>query len=494
VPFLVRRAVCRVFGLDQDEVRVHTARVGGGFGGKQEMLAEDLVTLAVLRTGRPVSYEFSRRDEFVSATCRHPMRVRVRAGARSDGTLAALAVDVLADAGAYGNHSPSVLHHGVSESLAVYRCPHKRVDGKVVYTNHVPSGAFRGYGLGQVVFAVESAIDELACRLGMDPIAFRRRNIVHPGDELVGAAAEPDLAFGSYGLDQCLDLVERVVGAWPDDDPAELGPGRWRVGTGVAQSMIATVPPDGHHSHAAVHALPDGSYRLDVGTVEFGNGSTTALRQLAAAELGVAVERIALRHADTDLVPHDTGAFASTGVTVAGRAVVAACRALRNGGAETASGTCDGSQRSVAFNVHAVRVAVDLDTGRVRVLRSAHAADAGRVINPRQCRGQIEGGVAQALGAALFEQLLVDDTPAGQGRVVTDTLRHYHIPQFADAAPIEVLFADTCDAFGPHGAKSMSESPYNPVAPALANAVRAATGARLYELPMTPDKVWRAII
>ena len=162
VPFLVRDELARILDLPRDRVRVLTARVGGGFGGKQELLTEDLVGLAVLRTGRPVQWEYTRTDELTTAPCRHPFRVSVRAGASADGVLTALAVDVLTDAGAYGNHSPGVMFHGCHESMALYRCPNKRVDARSVYTNNLPSGAFRGYGLGQVQFAIESALDELA--------------------------------------------------------------------------------------------------------------------------------------------------------------------------------------------------------------------------------------------------------------------------------------------------------------------------------------------
>ena len=187
VPFLVRDELCRLFALDRDAVRVFAPRVGGGFGAKQELLTEDLVTLAVLRTKRPVRYEFSRTDQFTSAPCRHPMDVDVSVAAAADGTLTALSVDVLSDAGAYGNHSPGVMFHGCGESVSIYRCANKRVDARAVYTNNVPSGAFRGYGLGQVMFGIESAMDELARKIGLDPLEFRRRNVVVPGDDFVDA-------------------------------------------------------------------------------------------------------------------------------------------------------------------------------------------------------------------------------------------------------------------------------------------------------------------
>ncbi|QTE28224.1 molybdopterin-dependent oxidoreductase [Pengzhenrongella sicca] len=523
VPYLVRDELCHIFGLEPAGVRVFTARVGGGFGGKQELLTEDLVTLAVLRTGRPVQYEFTREDEFTIAPTRHPMRISVTLGATRDGLLTAIAVDELADTGAYGNHGIGVMFHSVSESLSVYRCANKRVDAESVYTNNLPSGAFRGYGLGQVIFAVESALDELARELRLDPFELRRRNVVVPGDALVvtDAAEQGDLGFGSYGLDQCLDLAQAAL-ARGNGVPAPAGP-RWSVGTGMAIAMIASLPPRGHFAETSVELLANGDYEVCVGTAEFGNGTTTVHAQLAATALATTIGRIRIRQSDTDAARYDTGAWGSAGVVVAGKALLAAATTLAGllaeraeavtgraggrleaGGVRVgadlvdpaalladgplrAEGTHDGTPRSVAFNVHAFRVAVDAGTGEVRILQSVQAADAGTVLNPEQLRGQIEGGTAQAIGSALYEDLRVD----GAGRVTTSAFRDYHVPQLADVPDTEVYFASTHDALGPLGAKSMSEAPYNPVAPALANAIRDALGVRPYALPMSRPHLWR---
>ncbi|SNT45745.1 molybdopterin-dependent oxidoreductase [Rhodococcoides kyotonense] len=525
VPFLVRDEICEIFDLDRDKVRVFTARVGGGFGGKQELLTEDVVTLAVLRTGSPVQFEFSRTDEFTVAPCRHPFQVDVTAAATADGTLTALAIDVVTDAGAYGNHSPGVMFHGCGESVAVYRCANKRVDAKSVYTNNIPSGAFRGYGLGQVIFAIESALDDLARELHIDPFEFRRRNVVVPGDPLVAAHVEgDDLVYGSYGLDQCLDLAEHALKRGNDTEAPE----GWKVGEGMAVAMIATIPPRGHHSTASIALLAEGRYEIRVGTAEFGNGTTTVHTQIAATALGTSPARIDIRQSDTDWATYDTGAFGSAGTVVAGKALHAAATHMADrvldiaasvsgctrqmctlgpegvqcgerfvslteildaaGGTLIADGNSGGVPRSLAFNVHAFRVAVEEDTGTVRILQSIHAADAGTVMNPQQCRGQVEGGVAQGIGSAMYEEMKTD----GAGTVVTDSIRSYHVPQFADIPRTEVYFADTYDRLGPFGAKSMSESPYNPVAPALANAIKDAVGSRLYELPLSSDRVWRS--
>jgi CO/xanthine dehydrogenase Mo-binding subunit len=410
---------------------------------------------------------------------------------------------VVAETGAYGNHGPSVMYHGVHESLAVYRCPNKRTDAWSVYTNTVPAGAFRGYGLGQVTFAVESVLDELARTLGLDPVVLRERNIVRPGEPLTAPGDHADdLTIGSYGLDQCLARLREAAAS------ASEAPDGWQVGDGLAIAMIAAGPPGGHYADATATLCADGCFEIGVGTAEFGNGSTTVHAQIAAGTLGTTPDRILIRQSDTDVVAHDTGAFGSTGVVVAGRAVLDAAVALRRqiaerggdlgdpdslrsvarraGGRLTCEGHFDGTPRSVAFNAQWFRIAVDPRTGEIRILRSVHAADAGTVLNPLQCRGQVEGGVAQALGATLCEHVDID----AEGHVTTTGFRQYHLPTFADVPRTEVHFADTHDAIGPLGAKSMSESPFNPVAPALANALRDATGVRFTDLPFTRDRIW----
>ena len=536
-PFLTKRALCRVFSLSPDRVRVIAGRLGGGFGGKQEMLTEDIVALAALKLRRPVQLEYTREEEFTAATTRHPFVIRIRAGARSDGTLTALQLSVLTNTGAYGNHAPGVMFHGCGESLGVYNCANKKVDAQAMYTNTLPAGAFRGYGLSQMIFAVESAIDEVAIGIGMDPMEFRRRNVVRDGDPMLSTSSVPeeDVQFGSYGLDQCMQLAEDALARGRDRDRAagrdDLGPD-WLIGEGSAVSMIDTGPPRGHFAQSKLRLLADGRYCLDVGTAEFGNGTTTVHAQLVASALATGADRVEVRQSDTDLTEHDTGAFGSTGTFVAGQASLAAARdlseqiialasrlsgapsaecTLRSDGVDcagtllqlqrlflaakeagaplAAEGRTTGTPRSVAFSVHAFRVAVNSGTGELRILQSIQAADAGVVVNPMQCRGQVEGGTAQALGAALYEEVRIN----ADGVVESNLLRRYHVPTFADVPRTEVYFADTKDSLGPLGAKSMSEGPFNPVAPALANAICNATGVRFAQLPMSRDRIYLAI-
>jgi CO/xanthine dehydrogenase Mo-binding subunit/aerobic-type carbon monoxide dehydrogenase small subunit (CoxS/CutS family) len=501
VPFLTRDEVCRVFGLDQDRVRVIAKRVGGGFGGKQEMLAEDVVALAVLRTGRPVQLEFTREEQFTASTTRHPMEITVKVGAARDGTLTGFTLDVTADTGAYGNHGPGVMYHAVEEAVTAYRCPNKRVRARAVYTNTVPAGAFRGYGLSQTVFAVESAVDELARLLGFNPAEFRRRNLLREGDAPDNASGEPaDVSTASLGAGECLDLVEKAL-ASGRGDALEL-PDGWLAGTGIAVALLDTIPPGGHPGRAKVAERPGGGYCAFVGTAEFGNGTATVHQQLVADALGCPPSDVLVMPSDTDRTGHDTGAYGSTGIVVAGTATVRAARALADAiAARTASGSpdgklleaegfCDGRSRSVSAAAQGFRVMVCPGTGEVRILQSVQAVDAGTVLNPVQLRGQVEGGVAQALGAALFEEVRV----SAAGVVTTRALREYHVPVLADVPRTEVLFtSSTRDPYGPHGAKPMSEAPFNPVAPALANALRDATGVRFTSLPLRRDFIYSVL-
>ena len=531
VPFLTRRILADLFDLPAEKVRVSCERVGGGFGGKQEMFVEDILALAALKTGRPVKLELTREEQFIATSTRHPMQVTIKAGADKNGKLTALQLDVLSNTGAYGNHAAPVLFHAVSECISVYNCPNKKIDAVAAYTNTVPAGAFRGYGLPQTQFAVESAIDELARQLGISPFEMRRRNIVRPGDPMLSPPGSEyhDVEYGSYGLDQCLDLVERAMAA--DVAKPQLSDD-WLVGDGIALTMIDTVPPAGHIADCYISLRDDGGFELTVGTAEFGNGTSTVHRQIAATALATTVDRISLKQSDTANGGHDTGAYGSTGTFVAGLATKLAAEHLAveikafaahamdcdvatsaldrdhlvsgntrlpfariaetaraKGMRLSAHGNSGGTPRSVAFNVQGFRVAVNKGSGELKILKSVQAADAGRVANPMQCRGQVEGGVAQSLGATLYEELVIDEG----GSVVNPRFRDYHLPSFADVPHTDVYFADTYDTIGPMGAKSMSESPYNPVAPAMGNAIANATGIRFTSTPFKPDRLFPAL-
>ena len=526
-PFIAKQKLCHIFALRARDLHVFTERVGGGFGGKQEMISEDLCVLATLKTGRPVKWEFTREEQFIGATTRHQMTTRVKLGAKRDGTLTAIDVHVVSNTGAYGGHASETLACSLGGPLAAYRCANKKAVGYAVYTNMVPGGGFRGYGGSQTTFAIESAIDELARLLGMDPFEIRRKNMVRPGDWIESVWKDPtDTGFGSYGLDQCIDLVEKAMASGGGNSKPTGDD--WVEGSGIAMAMVDSGPPTEHRSGAQMALLADGSYHLAVGSTEMGNGSVTSHRQIAASILGARADSIAIINADTDLTPYDTGTFASTGTVVAGQAVALTATALRDNILDFASrhtgvaaaacrldaGTvvCDKKQiglpdlhiagteaghrfeakrkaylspRSVAFAVQGIRLAVHRMTGEIRILHSVHAADIGRLINPMQCRGQIEGAIGMALGWALTENMVYDG-----GTMVNPTLRNYRIPAFADVPRSDVFFADTYDAIGPLGAKAQGEGSINPVAPAIANALADATGVRFAHLPFTPDRIF----
>ncbi|MGP3689420.1 molybdopterin-dependent oxidoreductase [Streptomyces sp. IBSNAI002] len=525
-PSIAKVKLAYLFALRPDQLRVFCMRVGGGFGGKQEVISEDLVALAALDTGRPVCFEYTREEEFTTASPRHPMKLTVRLGAKSDGTLTAFQVRNVSNTGAYGNHGGETLYAG-GAAVMIYRCPNKKYDAYSFYTNTVPSGALRGYGMTQPAFAVECAMDELALALHMDPLELRRRNIVRPGDPLVAMHDGPDdVVFTEDGLAKCIDLVAGALSR-TSGQPSP-GPG-WLVGTGVASSLHETAPPTDHVSEAWLTLGDDLVYELAVGTVEFGEGTSTAHVQIAAGQLGTTPSRIRLVQSDTDRTGFDTGAFASAGLFVAGQAVLKAANAVRDRILEfaaahtgvhlvmcsmddehvvcgdervalaelvalarsrgirfTAARKAYGSPRSVTSNTQGFRIAVHRVTGEIRVLYSVHAADAGVVINPEQVRGQVEGGVAQGIGFALTENYQV----GADGVMANPNLRNYRIPSYADVPRTDLLLVGSSDSVGPMRAKGMAECCINPVAPALANALRDATGVRYRELPLTPERIY----
>jgi putative selenate reductase molybdopterin-binding subunit len=374
---------------------------------------------------------------------------------------------------------------------------------------------------------VECAIHELAVKLGMDPMELRRRNVVRPGDALLALDDHPDdVAFTEDGITQCIDLVDEALRL--DDTGRDLGDD-WLVGSGAATSLHETAPPTDHISDAWATLRDDCTYEIAVGTVEFGEGTSTVHVQIAATNLGTTPSRIRLVQSDTDRTGFDTGAFASAGMFVAGNAVNSASTALRkrilefaaiHAGVDVADCAMDddgvvcggtrvslaelveagrargirftesrkayGSPRSVTSNTHGFRIAVHRVTGEIRILYSVHATDAGVIINPAQVRGQVDGGVAMGIGFALTENFRVDHN----GVMVNPNLRNYRVPTYADVPRTELLFVRSSDSVGPMKSKGMAECCINPVAPALANALEDATGVRFRALPLTPERIY----
>jgi len=526
-PHLIRIKLAYLFNMFPQQIHVFTERVGGGFGAKQELLTEDLCMLAVLKTGRPVKWEFTRNEEFTATVSRHPMKITIKLGAKKDGTLTAMQIRNISNTGAYGNHAGEVLASSLGSSMATYRCENKKGIGYAVYTNTVPSGAFRGYGATQPAFAIESAIDELGRQLRIDPFTMRRKNMLQPHDPVHSIWPSPhDDVIGSYGFDHCLDFIDKALASGrgdkkPDDD-------NWLEGKGIAVHAQDCAPPTEHRSEAHLSLLPEGTYHLAVGSAEFGNGIANAQRQVAASVLNTRAFSISMDFADTDRTPYDTGTFGSTGTSVATQAVNNAAEALRESLLDVAAALTSvpaaqckleadrvqcgnrsltlkelsanaplrdklqvsrkayNSPRSTAFLAHGFRIAVHRVTGEIRILQSVQACDAGTILNPMQTRGQLEGGIAQGIGTTLFERMVLDE----HGAVVNPTFRNYRIPAFADIPRSEIFFAKTHDAYGPLGAKSIAEAPIIPVSAALGNALADATGIRFTSLPLSADRIF----
>ncbi|RUR77439.1 molybdopterin-dependent oxidoreductase [Chlorogloeopsis fritschii PCC 9212] len=507
VPFHCQRLLCQIFNLPPDKIRVYKAQLGGGFGNKQEILSEDLCAFATLYTGKPVQWEFTRYEEFTATNSRHAMTIKIKSGVKADGTFVAQEIEVIANTGAYGNHGQTVVFLSGYIPLGLYRCSNKRFKGLAIYTNTMPAGAFRGYGATQGTFAIESHIDEIAKQLNIDPIEIRVKNIICPGDFINFGRTSTDHfnLIGSYAVRECIEKVTQTLGYIPGTPPVVEG-SRYR-GVGFAVSMQGSGLCKIHVASARLSLLPDGKYELRTGSVDVGTGSDTTLRQIAAEVLGVSITDINIISGDTKETPFDAGSYASATLYISGQAVKLAAEKLleklRNklprhqGRKDTINEeellsvevSYAADEATLTFAVQGVEVEVDIDTGKIQVLRCVQAIDIGKAINPRICHGQATGGIAMGIGYALTEELLFDQ----QGRIINPNLRNYRIPTAADLPPIEVFLVEQADPYGPFGAKGVGEITTNCTAPAIANAIAHATGIRLRQLPMTPERVWRQL-
>ena len=450
-PFIVQQKLCHLFGLYPRNVHVFTERVGGGFGGKQEMISEDLCVLATLKTGRPVKWEFTREEQFIGATTRHQMTTRVKLGAKRDGTLTAIEVHVVSNTGAYGGHAGETLAAALGSPLTAYRCANKKADGYAVYTNMVPGGGFRGYGASQTTFAIECAIDDLA--------RLHRHGSVRDPPQEHGAPERLD----RIGLEGPVRCGVRQLRSRPVPRPGRAGAGGrtaappkpagadWAEGTGIALAMLDCGPPTEHRVRRRDELLPDGRYHLAVGSTEMGNGSVTSHRQIAASLLGARADQIDIINADTDLhaLRHrhlrqhrHRGGGQGRGAHRRGaarqhprlrRAATPAPSRRTGGWRRQRRSAATSALRSPICMRRAPRPAIAsrpsarpicrrarspstsracgsrsiASTGEIRILHSVHAADIGRLINPMQCRGQIDGAIAMGFGWALTENMVL---------------------------------------------------------------------------------------
>jgi len=539
VPYHVRRIIAPVIGLSPRRIRVVKPRIGGGFGGKQEVLIEDICALLTIATDRPVKLELTRAEEFRSSRSRHPQIIRMKTGVKRDGTMVANSMTLLANTGAYGTHSLTVQSNTGSKTLPIYPCPNIHFEANVVYTNLPPPGAFRGYGVPQGFFALESHMDEIARQLGMDALELRRKNWIKEGDEnpLAQALGEGKEGYAqviqSCGLPQCLQIVEEKL-AWKEKR-GKGGNGRFRRGVGVSLAMHGTAIPGLDMGGASIKLNDDGSFNVLVGATDIGTGSDTVIAQIAAEVLGVRVEDIIMHSSDTDFTPFDTGAYASSTTYISGGATKKAAEQIRaqmlavaghmlkadpetltikdrivtapNGRTVTVSQVAlhslhvEEQQQIMAtaswmsyespppFAAQGAEVEVDTETGVVRVLKAVSAVDAGRVINPITAEGQIEGGATQALGYGVCEEMVYDQN----GALLTTNFSDYRIYSAPDMPEMQTYIVETSDPFGPFGAKAIAEIPIDGMAPAVANAVADALGMRIRQIPLTPERVLRAI-
>jgi putative selenate reductase molybdopterin-binding subunit len=551
VPYHVRRMVAPLLGLPVRRIRVIKPRIGGGFGGKQEMLIEDIVGYLVLATRRPIRLELTRSEEFACARCRHAMTLTLRTGVDDDGHLVAQDMHVVSNTGAYGTHGSTVNTVGGMHGMSIYNCPAKRFRCDVVYTNRPVSGAFRGYGAPQNFFAVESQMDDIARALGMDPYELRRKNWVQVGDPLdivprlgergdVVEIPQEDLPrIMSCGLQECGAQGTRAIGWERRNDPSWRQPAdrpTIRRGIGMGSAIQGSGIPFVDMGACSIKINDDGSFNMLVGATDVGGGSDTVLAQIVAEVLGVELKDIIVTSSDTDITPFDVGAYASSTTYVSGGAAKKAAEAARarivtraarlldlddpgsvelhdrrawgpdgrsislgdlalnslhTEDQEQIMGTAShyGTASAPPFAVQLAEVEVDVETGQVTVKKLVTAIDCGVPINPITASGQVEGAMLQSLGYALTEDLVLD----ASGKLVNDRFGPYWIFRADDAPVCEAILVQTMEPSGPFGAKAVGEVPMDGIAPAVRNAVLNATGVKVNQLPLLPERVWRAL-
>jgi putative selenate reductase molybdopterin-binding subunit len=558
VPFHVRRMLAPVLGIPVKRIRVIKPRIGGGFGGKQEVLIEDVAAHLTIATRRPVRFEYDRAEEFTASRSRHPMRIHMKTGVKLDGTMTANEMYALSDTGAYGCHAVTVTGNTGQKSMALYvgdgayrKSPNIRFYADVVYTNTPPAGAFRGYGVPQGFWPVERHMERIARELGLDPLEFRLKNAIRAGEFQAfstswneGREPHPETVL-TVGLEECVRQGRAAIG-W---DQKYGNPG-WhsvagkpylRRGIGVAMVMQGTAIPYLDMGGASIKMNDDGSFNLLVGATDLGTGSDTVLGQMAAEVLGVPVEDVIVYSSDTDFTPFDKGAYASSTTYISGTAVVRAAEQvaerirsraaaiiheksgkvvepqnilLKDRQAVTTEGDVvtmveiglnslhhsDQEQiMAVAsykspvspppFAAQFAEITVDIETGKIVVDKLVMAVDSGIIVNPITASGQIEGGMTQALGYAVCEEMLYDHN----GNAREKDWKDYHIFRANEMPEMETIFIETFEPSHPFGVKAVAEIPLDGVAPAVGNAILDACGAEVLSIPATPERIWRAL-
>lgn len=536
IVFHTRRIVANALHIPKSKVRVTKPRIGGGFGAKQTAVSAVYPAFVTWMTKKPSKIIFSRVESQIASSPRHEMEMHVRLGANKDGIVRGIDLHTLSNTGAYGEHGPTTVGLSGHKSIPLYgKAEAFRFTSDVVYTNHMSAGAYRGYGATQGLFAVESAVNELANILGMDPFKIREMNITHEGEIMPAYYGQLNT---SCALDRCLARVHDMID-WDNKYPCrDMGNGKIRaVGMGMAMQGSGITSMD--VGSATLKVNDEGFYTLLIGAADMGTGCDTTLAQIAAEVLECPLDNITTLSADTDWSPYDSGSYASSTIYVTGKATEKCALELRgkicalgakllgcdkeqvsfdgrevrveegeNAGktislSDIATASMNGNsielQATVThsseispppYMVGAAEIEVDTETGEVTLLDYAAAVDCGTPINPNLTRVQAEGGIAQGIGMTLTESVTYDD----RGYPMENSLFQYKIPARVDIGKIRVEFENSYEGEGPFGAKSIGEVVINTPLPAISDAIRNAVGKRLYELPITPEKIAMAAL
>ena len=532
IVFHCRRIISNALHIPKTMIRVSKPRIGGGFGAKQTSVSEVYPAYVTWMTKKPSKIIFSREESMIASTPRHEMEIHVRVGADKNGIVNGIDMYTLSNTGAYGEHGPTTVGLSGHKSIPLYgKAKAFRFVSDVVYTNHMSAGAYRGYGATQGLFAVESAVNELAAKLHMDPFEIREKNIVREGDVMPAYYGQVNT---SCALDRCLTRVKEMIG-WEEKYPVrDMGNGKVRaVGMGMAMQGSGITSVD--VGSATIKVNDDGFYTLSIGAADMGTGCDTILAQIAAEVLECSVEEIIVLGADTDSSPYDSGSYASSTTYVTGMAVVKTCETLRKKicerGAEYLGCSADDvefdgekvvnlktkeeiTRKEIGnrvmcssnaplsateafsspvspppFMVGIAEVEIDKETGVVEPIDYAAVVDCGTVVNPNLARVQTEGGIAQGIGMALYEDIVYSE----KGKNYSNSFMQYKIPSRLDVGEIRVEFESSYEPTGPFGAKSIGEIVINTPSPAISNAIQNAVGVIVRELPITAEKVYRGM-
>ncbi len=529
IVFHVRRILSRALGIPKSKIRVEKPRIGGGFGAKQTAVSEVYPAFVTLKTGRPAQLIFTREESQLAGSPRHEMEVRVRLGADKDGHIRGLDLYTLSNSGAYGEHGPTTVGLSGHKSIPLYTGGLEafRFGYDVVYTNTMAAGAYRGYGATQGIFALETSVNELAEKLGIDPTIIREKNMLREGMKMPAYYGE---TANACALDKCMARCKELF-HWDEKYPVrDMGNGKVRA-AGVAMAMQGSCISNVDVGSATVKLADDGTFNLIIGAADMGTGCDTILAQMVAECMDCSVDDVAVFGADTDASPYDSGSYASSTTYITGKAVEMACAKLKTQLCGIAAGMLGCSTEEVVFEngrvkqinteksvslaeisvkdqvnndiaavatashsspvspppymVGMVEIELDKDTGEVKILDYVAVVDCGITINPALARIQTEGGIVQGIGHTLFENITYDRN----GRPIESSFLQYKVPTRLDMGHLRVEFENSYEPTGPFGAKSIGEIVINTPAPAIAHAIYRATGVWHRELPITPEKI-----